>query len=58
MNMTQSDLAELTSISLRTIRDIELNINSINLNYILRCLEVLGYTLQPTLKKIIRDEKG
>lgn len=50
--ITQKDLAELTGLSERTIRDLERNFGGTALSSILKCLDVLGFTLQPVIKQI------
>ena len=51
LNYTQADLAELTSISERTIRSIEQG-SGTNLKHIVKILDILGLMISVTVKQI------
>lgn len=49
MKINQTNLAELSGVCEKTIREIENNKGNPTMKNIISCLKVLGFKLQPTL---------
>jgi putative transcriptional regulator len=57
LNYTQADLAELTGISLRTIRSIEKGAGSTNILSWLKILDVLGLEMRIQFKPMSHETR-
>jgi transcriptional regulator with XRE-family HTH domain len=58
LNYTQKELAELTNISERTIRDIENGEGSTSISSWYRILDILGLEMKITLKQMNNETRN